>query len=128
MLARLLAMALCLSPDGVLSKRMDGLSLFVARRLLFTLPIRYCVLRKFWYIHNKGTCLWNFVLNCGLETFRKGISIVNLAQERSQLKSHSEINWTVVGQPSWQHFRRSTASLSQLLVVKQQYDSAARLH
>jgi len=35
-------------------------------------PVLHCVKRKFGYLKNKGTSLWNFVLNSGLRQFRHG--------------------------------------------------------
>ena len=51
---------------------------------------------------NKGTFLWNFVLNAGLRKFRHGISIVETCYQLSSRKvdAQSVINWTVVGQLS----------------------------
>jgi len=31
----------------------------------------YCVIRKFWYLRNNGTSLWNFVVSSWLEKFRQ---------------------------------------------------------
>ena len=42
----------------------------------FLPAVLHCVQRKFRYLQNKGTSLWNFVLNPGLRKFRHGISIV----------------------------------------------------
>jgi len=51
---------------------------------------------------NKGTSLWNFVLNSGLEKFRHGISIVKTCYQLSSRKvdAQSVINWAVVRQLS----------------------------
>ena len=51
---------------------------------------------------NKGTSLWNFVLNSGLRKFRHGILIVETCYQLSSRKvvAHSVINWAVVGQLS----------------------------
>ena len=51
---------------------------------------------------NKGTSLWNFVLNSGLRKFRHGISIVETCHQLSSAKvdAQSVINWAVVGQLS----------------------------
>jgi len=69
-----LAMGLCLSvcPSqvGVLSKRMNESSWLLACELPST---RYTVLKgKSVISRNKGTSLWNFVLNSGLRKFRHG--------------------------------------------------------
>ena len=59
---------------------------------------------------NKGTSLWNFVLNSGLRKFRHGISIVETCYRLSSRKvdAQSVINWAVVGQLSWQYLRAPT--------------------
>jgi len=59
---------------------------------------------------NKGTSLWNSVLNSGLRIFRHGISIVETCYQLSSRKvdAQSVINWTVVGQLSPLYLRRST--------------------
>ena len=63
---------------------------------------------------NKGTSLWNFVLNSGLRKFRHGIrhgiSIVETCYQLSSRKmdAQSVINWAVVGQLSRYELRRST--------------------
>jgi len=51
---------------------------------------------------NKGTSLWNFVLNSGLIKFRHGISIVETCYQLSSRKvdAQSVINWAVVDQLS----------------------------
>ena len=51
---------------------------------------------------NKGTSLWNFVLNSGLKEFRHGILIVETCYQLSSRKvdAQSVINWAVVGQLS----------------------------
>jgi len=51
---------------------------------------------------NKGTSLWNFVLNSGLRKFRQGILIVETCYQLSSRKvdALSVINWAVVGQLS----------------------------
>ena len=48
---------------------------------------------------NKGTSLWNFVLNSGFRKFRHGISIVETCYQLSSRKvdAQSVINWAVVG-------------------------------
>ena len=59
---------------------------------------------------NKGTSLWNFVLNSGLRKFRHGLSIVETCYRLSSWKvdAQSVINWTVVDQLSWQYLRAPT--------------------
>jgi len=51
---------------------------------------------------NKGTSLWNVVLNSGLRKFCHGISIVETCYQLSSRKVdvQSVINWAVVGQLS----------------------------
>ena len=79
----------------------------------FLRPIQQCVLAKFGYVQNNGTFLWNVVLNSGLGKFRQGISIVGacyqLRPTSRKVDAQSVINWTAVGQLSWQYLRRSTA-------------------
>ena len=81
MLAVVLAMAfypclsVCQSQVGVLSKGTNVLIWFWHGG--FFRPVLLCVLRKFSYLQNKGTSLWNFFLNSG--EFRHGISIVERA-------------------------------------------------
>ena len=38
----------------------------------FLQPTLHCVIRKFWYLKNKGTSLWNFAPNSGIKTFHHG--------------------------------------------------------
>jgi len=59
---------------------------------------------------NKGTSLWNFVLNSGLRKFCHGILIVETCYQLSSRKvdAQSVINWAVVGQLSRQYLRAST--------------------
>jgi len=72
---------------------------------------------------NKGTSLWNFVLNSGLRKFRHGISIVEPCYQLSSRKvdAPSMINWAVVGQlsPTLNHYslshRLSSAVYSTIL-------------
>ena len=60
----------------------------------FFRPVLHCALRKFRYLQNKGTFLWNFFLNFGLRKFRHGISIVeraiNLAGESSSVSERDK--------------------------------------
>ena len=51
---------------------------------------------------NKGTSLWNFVLNSGLRKFRHGMSIVEMCYQLSSRKvdAQSVMNWAIVGQLS----------------------------
>ena len=69
----------------------------------FLPPVLHCVKRKFGYLQNKGTSLWNFVLNSVLRKFRHGISIVETCYQLSSrnVNAQSVINWAdVVGQLS----------------------------
>jgi len=100
MLARVLAMALCLSvcaclsQVGVLSKRMNASSLGGA-----SFHPSYTVLKGNSGISkNNGTSFWNFVLNSRLRKFCFDISIVETFYRLSSRKvdAQSVINWTVV--------------------------------
>jgi len=59
---------------------------------------------------NKGTSLWNFAPNSGFRQFRHGISIVETCYQLSSKKVDAQnvINWSVVGQLSWQYLRAPT--------------------
>jgi len=59
---------------------------------------------------NKGTSLWNFVLNSGLRKFCYDISIVETCYQLSSriVDAHSVIDWTVVGQLSRWYLRAPT--------------------
>ena len=46
----------------------------------FLPPVLHCVTRKFGYLQNNGTSLWNFVPNYGLRKFRHGKSIALLTE------------------------------------------------
>ena len=76
----------------------------------FLPPVLDCVKRKFVIYKNKGTFLWNFVLNSGFRKFRHGISIVETCYQLSSrmVDAQSVINWAVVGQ--WQDFNWHDAS------------------
>jgi len=81
-------------------------------------PILHCVKRKFRYLQNRGISLWKFLPNCGLRQLCFRISIVQTWYRLSSRKvdAQSVINWTDVGQLSWQHLRAPTldrCSLSQ---------------
>ena len=54
-----------------------------------------CVKRKFGYLQNKGTSLWNFVRKSRLRKFRHSISIVETCYQLSWRKvdAQSVINW-----------------------------------
>jgi len=93
--------------------------------------LSYTVLKGNSHIcRNKGTLACNFVPNSGLGgTFCFGKSIVETCCRLSSSKvdAQSVINWTVVGQLSWQYLRRPTASLSPVIVkLCPRHDSVAR--
>jgi len=79
MLAQVLAVALCLSQVGVLSKGLNESSWLLA----WELPLAS--------FKNKVTPLWKFVQNFGIRKFCFGISIV----ETCYRLSWRRINWTV---------------------------------
>jgi len=73
--------SVCVSlSQGVLSKQMNESSWFLAWELLST-RLTHCVKRKFRYLQNKDTFLWNFVPNLGLLKFCLGISIVETLEK-----------------------------------------------
>jgi len=83
---------ICLSQVGVLSKRVDESSWFLAWRLLSTSPtLRY-----------KEIQVSTFVPKSGLIKFRRSKSIVETRYQISSRKVDAQvvINWTVVGQLS----------------------------
>jgi len=55
---------------------------------------------------NKGTSIWNFVLNSGLENFATAYRSSKLSS--SKVDAQSVINWAVVGQLSRQYLRAPT--------------------
>jgi len=84
-LAMALCPSVCPSQVGVLLKRLNESSWFLACELSTrpTLLKGNSVISK-----NKGTSLWNSVLKSGLRKFRDGISIVeNLARDRWTLRA-----------------------------------------
>jgi len=85
------SVCVCLCHKSVLLKWLDGLSWFLAWRLLSASPtLRYKEINSDVY-KNKGISFCNFFLNYGLRKFRHGISIVeraiNLARERWTLRA-----------------------------------------
>jgi len=70
-------LSVCLSQVGVLSKGLNESSWFW--RGCFLPSILHCVKRKFGYLQNKGTSLWNIVPNCGL---RENFSSVYRSSKR----------------------------------------------
>jgi len=94
--------------------------------------LHYTVLKGNSHISkNKRSSLWNFVQNSRLRKFCLGISIVETCYRLSSTKvdAPSVINWTVIGQLSWQYLRAPTldcSSLSQVIVkLCLQHDSVA---
>jgi len=119
MLARVLAMALCLS---VCHKSVFCRSGSTNRAGFwherFFRPVLHRVLRKFRYLQNKSTSLWNFSLNAGLEKIsQRHVDRWTCYQLSSRkVDAQSVINWTVVGQLSWHYLPAPTldrCSLSQ---------------
>jgi len=117
----LLAVALCLSVCLSVTSRCsieaaERIELVFGKRASFHLS--HCVKRKFRYLQNRGISLWKFLPNCGLRQLCFRISIVETWYRLSSRKvdAQSVINWTDVGQLSWQHLRAPTldrCSLSQ---------------
>ena len=66
----------------------------------FLPPVLHCVKRKFGYLQNKGTSLWNFVLNSGLRKFRHGISIVETCYQLSSRKVDAQSDKLYSGRAS----------------------------
>ena len=88
------------SQVGVLLRQLNESSWCLACELPSTCPtllLGNSVISK-----NKGTSLWNFVLNSGIRQFRHSISIVETCYQRSSRKVDAQgvINWAVVGQLS----------------------------
>jgi len=63
---------------------------------------------------NKGTSLWNFHPNSRLRKFCFGISIVEMCYWLSltEVDAQSMINWTIIGQLSWQYLRLPVSETS----------------
>ena len=53
----------------------------------FLPPVLHCAIRKFWYLQNKGTSVWNFVPNSGLRKFYHGKSTVLSTGRRSSFSA-----------------------------------------
>jgi len=103
------SVCVCPSQVGVLSKRWTNRAGF--RHGSFLPPIPHCVKRGNSSISiNKDTSLRNFVPHSGLGQFCFSISIVEMCYRLSSGKvdAQSVINWTVVGQLSWQYLRAPT--------------------
>jgi len=52
------SVCLCLSQASAVSKRLDGTSWFGMKAAF---DLSHCIFRKFRYLQNKGTSVWNFV-------------------------------------------------------------------
>ena len=93
-----MALCLCLSQVGVLSKWADGSSWFLACRLLSIRPIlcfkEIQVFTELKYLQKSQ--------NSGLRKFYFGISIAETCSRLSSRKADAQsvINWTVLGQLS----------------------------
>jgi len=91
----------------ILSKGMDGSNWFW--HVCFFRPILLCLVRKLFLYFPLELCL-----NFWLKISPRLIDRRTCYQLRStEMDARNVINWTVVGQLSWQYLRRSTASLSQ---------------
>ena len=97
------------------SKGVEGLIWFLERRLLSTSPT-LCFKETQISAKQGHFLLKLFFLNSGLRKFRHGISIVETCYQlsSSKLDAQSVINWTVVGQLSWQYLRAPTLDRSSL--------------
>ena len=111
-----LQLGVCLSITSWCSIETVGWIELVLEHRGFLLPILHGIVMKFRCLQKSGQLYLdsNFVLNSGLRKFRHGISIVETCWQLSSTKvgAQSVINWTVVGQQSWQYLRQSTATLS----------------
>ena len=137
MLARVLAMALC--PCPCLSVTSRCFIETVGRNNLvfgmgggFFRPVLHCVLRKFSYLQNKGTYLWNCFLNSGLRKFRHGISIVeraiNLARQGRSLQAYKldrRLSTKLIIPPSSD--ARPVKFIAQIVKLSLQHDFVARV-
>ena len=96
----------------------------------FYRPILHSVIRKLWISKTKSASLWNFVLNSGLGNFATNFAIFEACYQLSSRKmaAQSVINWTVVGQPSWQYLRAPTLGRSQWSSSCLRHDSVARVY
>ena len=70
----------CLSQVGIVSKRLNRAGFCYGG---FLRPVPHCVMRKFGYLQNKGTSLWNLSQTPDLENF------ATASQQRCQQKSSS---------------------------------------
>jgi len=127
-----LCLRLCLSVTSQCSIEMDeSIELVLACRLLSTYiyPTLRC---KKIQVSTKMRVLsfWNFVPNSGRRKFCFDISIVETCYRLSSRKvdAQSVINWTVVGQLSWQYLRAPTLNHCSLSRDRQQHDLVARVN
>jgi len=110
MIAWVLAMALCmclyLSQVSVLSKRIElGFGMEASIHLYYTVLKGNSRVFK-----NKDTSLWNFVPNSDLGNFCYRLSPITM-------DAQGVINWSIVGQVSWQYLRAPTLDRCSLLQV-----------
>ena len=110
------SVCVCLSQIGVLSKRLNE-SCWVFFGMGASFYLSYSALKEnSGNSKNKNTPVRNFVPNSGLVKVCFGMSIVEICYRFSsrRVDAPSVINWTVVGQLSWQYIRSPTVtSLSQ---------------
>ena len=58
----------------------------------FLPPVLHCVKRKFGYLKNKGTSLWNTFLNSGLRKFCYGILIIEMCYQLRSRKVDAQVD------------------------------------
>ena len=105
MLARVLAMALCLSVTSRCSiKRNERINLFFLEWRLFRPALSFNEIHVHCMYKNNGTSLWTLFLNSGLKKIwprhidRRACYQLILSWRK--VDAQSVINWTVVGQLS----------------------------
>ena len=110
--------SVCLSQVAVLSKR-TGASGWIFFGKGASIVLFYAALRENSGLsESKGTSLWNFVLHSGIRKFHHNTPIVETCYQLSSatVDALRVINWTIVGQLSWNYLRAPTLarhSLSQ---------------
>lgn len=105
---------------GILSKRMDGSSWFLAQRFRSTYPTLCCeeiyVLGKSTHNFPRRLCpkLWTYIFHrdAMIQFDCYNLYVDNLARQRWML---SKINWNVTHELSWQRVQQLTANLSHRL-------------
>ena len=80
----------CLSPVGVPSKLSDRSSWVLVWGILE--PALQYVIRKFGYLQNKGTSLWNFLQTLDLRKFHHFTSLVTVCCQLSSTKVDAQCN------------------------------------